>query len=102
MTANPYIYFDETVQRWYDPLTVRRALLRDSAGQFNEWLAATRSATDGSPAALAAYDKLIPVARRAFDLPPIDPTTGTGVAEEQVVAVVDAFLRWLAGKAPRG
>lgn len=81
---------------FHDPLAVRRKLYLGSGKQFNKWLEDQRSGDTAT--AMLAHEKIIPLVREAFGLPPIDHLTGYGVADEQVLLVLTAFLRWLEGK----
>lgn len=81
---------------FHDPLQVRRTLYLGSGGQFNTWLEEQRNGD--TEAAMRAHEKLLPLVRAAFNLPPIDHLTGYGIADEQALQVLSAFLRWLEGK----
>jgi hypothetical protein len=97
--ANPYLYQCPVYSDFHDPLAVRRRLFLDSNEQFNVWLDEQRSADPGT--AMRAHEKLLPVVRAAFNLPAVNAHgAGTGVADQQALDVLDAFLRWLdtAGK----
>lgn len=94
---NPYIYQCPVFEDYHDPLAVRRALFLKSGGEFNDWLAEQRS--EDVATMMRAHEKLLPVVREVFKLPPIDKKTGIGVADQQALDVLSAFLRWLEGKA---
>lgn len=99
MDANPHIYQCPLFTDWHDPIAVRRKLYLGSGEQFNVWLEEQRGADVA--AAMRAQEKLIPVVREAFKLPPIEKRSGAGVSDEQALQVLDLFLRWLEGKVER-
>lgn len=107
---------------WEDPLAVRRALMRHSAGQFYNWQNdaiepdkpesyVSPSPSDTSPSQqemieiarkassvmvrLDAQERVLECVRKAFDLAPFDRATGQGVVEDDVWRVLDEFSRWL-------
>lgn len=80
------VYQCPVTSRFYDPLRVQRDLFRLSAGEVNDWI---RSGD---------RDNLITLARKVFGLPDIDPVTGRGVLDAEVIEVLDRYTEWLSGK----
>lgn len=46
---------------------------------------------------LRAYERLLAAARQAFELPPVDRTTGKGVSDNRVIAILHEWQDWQAG-----
>lgn len=89
-------------KRYADPLEIRRRLIRATSGEINDILKDAGRRVDpdsGNPienvATLAAQEKRTEAGREAFDLPPLNPKTGDGVPESEVVRILGEFLRWL-------
>lgn len=96
MADDLYVYQCEVFGDFHDPIAVRRKLLLLSDGSLNDWL--TEAQSDDILTQARAYERLVPVVREAFGLPPVDRVTGHGVTEDRVIAVVNAFVEWLEGK----
>jgi hypothetical protein len=90
---NPYLYQCPVFGDWHDPLAVRRALFLGSDQQFNAWLEENRS--NDTATVMLAHEKMLPVIRAAFKLPPIDREKGTGVADQQALDVLTEYLDWM-------
>lgn len=90
-----------------DPVQVRRDLLRASGGHLWGWAAEARRAQE-ELAAEADPDRAAPLrvhladlegrlaacAYQAFGLPRVDPASGRGVGEAEVVEVLKAYLEY--------
>ena len=91
--AERSIYTCPVTGRKYDPLALKRAIVRASKGDFN---ALVRAVPDD-----AAVEKLTAIARVAMGLNPIDVETGAGVLDADAYEALLAFTLWLKGKGPR-
>lgn len=104
-----------------DPLAVRRGLLVATSGRGWEWAQQARdfdraiTALPETPpqgeeeqyaARKAEYSmrlaeiegRLVAAAYQAFDLTPVDKTTGHGVTEQIMLAVLQDYLAWMEEK----
>lgn len=94
---DPYIYQCPVFSDFHDPLAVRRKLYLMSGGDVVALIDQQKS--DDLTVVMQAHEKLLPIVRAAFGLPPIDRTTGAGVSDERALQVLENFMRWLEGKA---
>ena len=92
------IYRDPGTLRFYDPLALKRALLRSARGRFNEAIKTYGSDASTADEKAQAEAMIVLAGREAFGLKPIDPQTGEGVVDAVVIDAVTAFTRWLKGK----
>ncbi len=111
--------------RWADPLAVRRALLRESGGEFWSWWSESVEPEefptppppppqalkpgDAPPPAAFAYahsvaawmksldsaERVLGCVRRVFGLPEFDTKTGEGVPESACWEVLQSMTEWL-------
>lgn len=97
-------------ERFADPITVRRTLIRASAGEIFAWSDETIAAPPGTPydaqAELAreeARDRVVACCREAFDLPAVSIYNGEGVTEAEVWAIYNSWSAfWSGEKKPAG
>ncbi len=83
---------------WADPIATQRRLTMACGGNY---MSAARRAFPGpgaQPFVLAYVDRLLAAIRAAFDLPAIDPATGSGVDDEHAYRVFVDFLAFLKKK----
>lgn len=93
------IYRDPLTGTAYDPLRVHRRLVVGSKNEFNLWLRDHRG--EDELKALAADDKILPVVRDAFGLPPVSPDGG-GITDAQAFMILERYLEYARGKGQRG
>lgn len=79
-----------------DPVAVHRRLVHALDGQPNDILARTRSPL--TEEAFPATEKLLAAVAFAFGLQTFDPATGKGLLEDEVLAVLNAYLAFLEKK----
>lgn len=94
---DPYVYKCPVFEDYHDPLSVRRKLYLLSGGDIMAWLDDQKG--DDITLVMQTHEKLLPVVREAFGLPPIDRDMGAGVSDERALQVLSHFVRWLEGKA---
>lgn len=109
-------YNDGQKDRYADPLAIRRALIRESGGQFWTWwddCEEPKAASFSSEltaeqleharalhaslyiSAAAAQERFLSVVRAVFKMPELNPDTGEGVVEDEcwrVIREYDEFL----------
>lgn len=93
-----------------DPLVLRRRLLQASAGEFYDLLAGSYKPAGAGKEPLEvvmareeAQEKAVLCVRAAFDLPAIDPETGSGCTEAMCWKVLTDFMDLMEGeKKPAG
>lgn len=92
------IYQCPVFHTYHDPLTVKRALAIAGKGAFNRSAVVygIKSAEEAERA--VAEGVLVACGRAAFGLKPIDPVSGSGVSDAQVIDAVGHFTGWLSGK----
>lgn len=92
------VYLCPVTGRHFDPLAVKRALVVATRNRFNQ--ACADSASKDPVVAADAESVIVAGGRAAFGLRPIDPQTGDGTVDADVIEAVRAFTRWLRGKGP--
>jgi len=92
--------FNGQEQVFVDPLKVYRRLVYLTEGKGEELIKAAKSLD--LAVSFPAKEKLIEATTQAFELAPFDPQTGLGMQEEDVWAILNAFLDWVAKKKVSG
>ena len=100
------------LERWFDPLRVWRRLQQATQGELRQLLALAQTpkvpddlppeekeaVQQVTPQQMAARDRLLEAVPHAFELPPFDPSTGTGLLEEQAMGLLFQYLAWMEEK----
>lgn len=81
---------------FYDPLSVRRALISATRNGLNALIDKYRNGDETERA--NAEGLLVSASRAAFGLPAVDPKTGQGITDSTALAVLTAYTKWLKGK----
>lgn len=96
MTRDIYSYTAAGSTRHADPLRVNRTLWGELDGKFDRVL--TQSQDEEPAVHYPAQDQLVAAVRVAFDLPEIDPHTGAGFLDREVLQVLSDYLAWMHSK----
>lgn len=84
-----FAYHDGRQELKGDPLSLQRALRRETQGTLEQLL---KSARDSDPmVSVPAAEAVLAATRAAFGLMPYDPTTGEGVMDRDVIALLRQF-----------
>lgn len=78
-----------------DPVRVKRRLTAALDGDPHSAVARTRS--EQAQVASEATDRLVPAVCYALDLQYLDPETGAGLCEDEVISVLNAFFEFEEG-----
>ena len=89
-------YNDGKQQAYADPLAVDRKLKRALGGDVNRFLERYNSEADVER--MDATESLVKAAIDAFEMKPLDRTTGEGVTESEAIGVLFDYCDWLEKK----
>ncbi|MBX6313094.1 MAG: hypothetical protein IRY99_09305 [Isosphaeraceae bacterium] len=89
-----FAYFDGAKRRFGDPLLILRRIKANLEGQDLDALQQQMD-HENPDVKLRALGKVLPAFYAAFEVPPLDPDTGEGVPEEQMLALAGRFFSWL-------
>jgi hypothetical protein len=104
-----YRYSNGEQDLFGDPLAIKRSLIQlaggDLPGLIEKAVPPDELNNQENPAAAAmridAEEKLVEIIRKAFQLPKVDPKTGSGVTDSMVWRVWDDFSEFLLGEKKR-
>lgn len=88
-----FTYTDGTNDFYADPGKLHRRLLRAAAGDLPQLLEKARG--DDELAALAATERMIEIARDAFQMPEVNEKTAEGVPEQFVHDALTRFFDFM-------
>lgn len=90
------IYKCPVTAHCHDPLALRRAFILSK--DYNSAAEGVRAHAEGTESHAQAEEKLVAIGRSIFAMPAINPDTGEGWTDTEVIGAVSAFTRWLKGK----